>query len=91
MRQALEGQDRTLGPEHPDTINTVEHLAEFFLDRQRYAAAEKMAVRAVESRKRRNGGPQYPAGLQRLARVYYVQGRITESAAHAREGILGTF
>src|SRR2546423_1232127 len=47
-RQALEGNEKVLGPEHPFTLTSVDKLAIVLRDQGKYEAAEVMCRRALE-------------------------------------------
>ncbi|KAH7074947.1 hypothetical protein BKA63DRAFT_369101, partial [Paraphoma chrysanthemicola] len=47
-RRALEGLEKVLGPEHPDTLTSVYHLAFLFHRQQHYPAAVGLYQRVYE-------------------------------------------
>jgi len=47
-RRALEASERVLGPEHPDTLVSVNNLAGLLLRKGDYAGAEPLYRRALE-------------------------------------------
>jgi hypothetical protein len=67
-RRALEGREKTLGPEHPDTLTSVSHFG-LMLERQgMYEEAEGMHRRALEGRER-TLGPEHPDTLTSKERI----------------------
>ena len=51
-REALEACERTLGPDHPDTLSSVANLGGIYSEQGRYAEAEPLYVRALEASER---------------------------------------
>jgi hypothetical protein len=51
-KRALEAQERVLGKEHPDTLISVNNLAELYTAQGRYREAEPLLKRALEARER---------------------------------------
>jgi tetratricopeptide (TPR) repeat protein len=51
-RRALEGREKVLGVEHPDTLNSVSNLALVLQNQGKYEAAEEMNRRALEGTRR---------------------------------------
>ena len=47
-RRALEGSEKALGKEHPDTLTSVSNLALVLSSQGKYEAAEEMNRRALE-------------------------------------------
>ena len=76
--QTLEIQRRVLGPEHPDTLNSMNNLASVYYSQGKYAQAEALDSQILEIR-RRVLGPEHPdtlASMNNLANVYYVAGQV---------------
>jgi tetratricopeptide (TPR) repeat protein len=95
--RALEGYEEKLGPEHPDTLSTVQNLAVVYQDLGRYEEAEQLCHRALEGREEKLG-PMHPATLstiQSLAAVCRDRGRYEDAellchrALEGREETLG--
>ncbi len=92
---AIEG--RVLGPEHPNTLASVNNLALLYWRQGRYREAEPLYRRALEA-KERVLGPEHPdtlASVNNLALLYQSQGRYREGeplyrrALEAKERVLG--
>ncbi|KAH7394832.1 hypothetical protein BKA66DRAFT_455924 [Pyrenochaeta sp. MPI-SDFR-AT-0127] len=47
-RRALEGREKVLGPEHPDTLTSVDNLGWMLARQGKYEEAEAMHRRALE-------------------------------------------
>ena len=61
-RQALEGREKELGVQHPDTLTSVSNLADVLQDQRKYDEAEKLkSRRALEGREKELGAhhPRY--------------------------------
>ncbi len=96
-REVLEDAERVLGPEHPDTLSSVNNLASLHQIQGRYGEAELLYRRALEARARVLG-PEHPQTLgsvNNLAGLYQAQGRYGEAepllrrALEASECVLG--
>jgi tetratricopeptide (TPR) repeat protein len=96
-RRALEARERVLGPEHPDTVASVNNLAVLLNSQGDYAAAEPLSRRALEARERVLG-PEHPDilnSVNNLAYLLYRKGDYTAAeplyrrALEARERVLG--
>ncbi len=61
-RRALETRERTLGPEHPDTLAAMNGLATLLLRQQKFAEAEPLLHRALEVQER-TLGHEHPGTL----------------------------
>ena len=48
-RRVLDSRERILGPEHPDTLVSVNNLARVLCAQGKYEAAEEMNRRALDS------------------------------------------
>ncbi|KAH7132768.1 acyl transferase/acyl hydrolase/lysophospholipase, partial [Dactylonectria macrodidyma] len=95
--RALEGYEKTLGPHHTSTLNTVNNLGLLYLDQGKFKEAEEMYERALEGREKALG-PQHTSTLSRvnnLGNLYNVQGKLKEAeemyerALEGREKALG--
>jgi len=62
FRRALEGFERVLGPEHPDTLASVNNPAALLDSKGDYPGAEPLCRRALEGRERILG-PEHPDTL----------------------------
>jgi hypothetical protein len=51
-RRVLEGREKALGKEHPDTLTSVNNLAVVLQDQRKYKQAEEMNRRALEGREK---------------------------------------
>ena len=49
-RQALQVREESLGPNHPDTVRTLEALSEVYFKLNQPVEAEKLEARALEIR-----------------------------------------
>jgi len=58
-RRALEGREKALGKDHPDTLASVYCLAYLYHQRKQYDTASKLYQRAYNAYKR-TLGPQHP-------------------------------
>jgi tetratricopeptide (TPR) repeat protein len=80
-KQALGIYERTLGPEHPDTITSLDNLADLYRLQGRYAEAETLFERVWGIREH-SLGPEHPdtaTSLRNLAALYRLQGRNAEA------------
>ena len=81
LKQALDLRRRVLGPEHPDTLKSMNYLTSVYIDQQRYAEAEGLDTQILEIR-RRVLGPEHPdtlASMNHLAIIYWGQGKYARS------------
>ena len=72
-----------LGPEHPDTLTSMNNLAIVYYEQGKYAQAEALHSQTLEIR-RRVLGPEHPdtlASMNNLAIVYYEQGKYAQAEA----------
>jgi Tfp pilus assembly protein PilF len=51
-RRAMKGREKTLGPEHTDTLTSTNSVGAALKDEQKYAEAEVMYRRAMEGREK---------------------------------------
>jgi tetratricopeptide (TPR) repeat protein len=96
-QRCLELYERVLGPEHPDTLISVNNLAGLYYHQGRYAEAEPLYERALRDRERVLG-PEHPdtlSSVNNLALLYNNQGRYAEAeplyvqGLRDRERVLG--
>jgi len=76
-RQALELSEKVLGPEHPDTLASMNNLALVLDSQGKYEAAEEMQRQAIEL-KEKVLGPEHPdtlASMDNLTLVLDSQGK----------------
>jgi len=94
---ALAAQERVLGPDYPDTLMSLNNLAELYAAQYRHGEAEPLLKRALEARERVLGRehPDTLLSVSDLAEVYQDLGRYGEAelllkrALEARERVLG--
>jgi CHAT domain-containing protein/tetratricopeptide (TPR) repeat protein len=95
--KALALAERVLGREHPDTLTSVNNLAEDYNAQGRYGEAEPLYKRALEAYERVLGRehPNTLTSVNNLAGLYHAQGRYSEAeplykrALAASERVLG--
>jgi tetratricopeptide (TPR) repeat protein len=77
FQRALDLRRRSLGAEHPDTLDSMTSLAELYSYEGKYAAAEPLLTRLVNLRRRLNGEehPSTLTGIWYLADLYRLQGK----------------
>jgi len=87
--QALDIQRRALGPEHPDTLETLSNLASTYQQQRKYSMAENYAVRALAGRRHAlgNENPDTMGSLADLALACLSEGKFAESETLAREAM----
>ncbi len=95
--QTLALAERTLGPEHPDTLSSVENLASIYFEQGRIAESEPLYRRVLEARERVLG-PEHPDTLVSVNDLgHFHQGlgqyseaeRLMQRGLQARERVLG--
>ena len=94
---ALAMCERVLGPEHPETLSTVNNLAELYRNQGKYELAGPLYQRALEARERVLGSehPDTLSTVNSLAILYSVQGKhelaesLFQRALETRERVLG--
>ncbi|KAK3620567.1 hypothetical protein LTR22_025543 [Elasticomyces elasticus] len=96
-RRALKGCEKTLGPQHPDTLTSINNLAKVLESQGKYEAAEEMNRRALKGREKALGSehPSTLASVSNLAGVLEYQGKyeaaeeMNRRALKGREKVLG--
>jgi tetratricopeptide (TPR) repeat protein len=96
-RRALEARERVLGPEHPDTLKSVNNLAALLRSQGDYGAAEPLYRRALEAQERVLGAehPDTLRSVNNLAVLLYSKGDygaaepLYRRALEAQERVLG--
>ena len=79
--QVMETRKRVLGPEHPNTLASMDHLAFTYQNQGRWQEAEKLQLQVIETRNRVQG-PEHPhtlISMGNLAMIYSNQGRWQEA------------
>ncbi len=77
MQRALELRRQVLGPEHSDTLMSMNNLAQLYDARGQYDKAEPLNTQVLEI-KRRVLGPEHPdtlTSMNNLATLYHAQGQ----------------
>ena len=76
-QQVLKGFEEKLGSKHPDTLGTVENLANVYRNQGQYEKAEQLYQHVLEGREEKLGSkhPDRLATADELAAVYQSQGR----------------
>lgn len=88
-REALEIERRVLGPEDPQTLDTLSGFAAMYQRQGKYPLAETYAAQVLMGR-RHTLGPEHPdtmASAADLALAYQSQGKFVESEPLAREAL----
>jgi len=86
-QRALEIRRRVLGPEHPDTLESVNSLTGVLREEGHYSEAEKLDRETLDTR-RRVLGPEHPdtlSSMNNLANVLSEEGRYAEAEKLYRE------
>ncbi|CUS15721.1 unnamed protein product, partial [Tuber aestivum] len=80
-RRALEGREKTLGPDHPNTLTSVSNLASVLESQGKYTQSEAMNRRALEGHEKTLGpdNPDTLTSISFLAAVLGDQGKYDES------------
>jgi tetratricopeptide (TPR) repeat protein len=89
FRQTLDAKRRTLGPQHPSTLNALDGLGRLLKKERRYPEAEKVYVEAFEGRERVLGAghPDTASSAYGLACVFALDGKRDESFANLKFAI----
>jgi len=80
-QQALEGKEKTLGPEHTSTLNTFNNLGNLYADQGKLAKAEKIYQRVLKGYEKALG-PEHISTLRtinNLGLLYADQGKLAEA------------
>jgi serine/threonine protein kinase len=87
LKAALDIQERILGADHPDTLNTMNSLSAIFIRLGRYAEAESLLLKTIPIKKDVLGAkhPSTIISMQNLGVVYYYQQKYAESETIGRE------
>ena len=87
--QTLEIERRVLGPEHPDTLDTLSDFASMYQLQGKYVEAETHVAQALAGRRQALGSedPETIASAADLALAYQSQGKFVESEPLAREAM----
>ena len=97
FQHALATREKVLGPEHPQTLTSVNNLAVLYQAQGRYGEAEPLYRRALAT-KEKVLGPEHPetlTSINNLAALYKAQGRYGEAeplyrrALATKEKVLG--
>jgi tetratricopeptide (TPR) repeat protein len=91
LRKARATREQLLGADHPDTLTSMNGLAELYLARGRHDEAEALYQQALAGR-RRTLGPDHPDTLESmngLAGLYDDRGRYGEAEALYKEALEG--
>ncbi|KZP07344.1 hypothetical protein FIBSPDRAFT_939557, partial [Athelia psychrophila] len=80
-QQALAGQERRLGANHMDTLDTVHNLAALYRYQGRYNEAEILYLRALAGREQQHGAdhPDTLHTVNHFGRLYFSQGNYDEA------------
>jgi serine/threonine protein kinase/tetratricopeptide (TPR) repeat protein len=83
LERALELRQPLLGPEHPDTLTSMQNLAIAYHGQGKYVAAAALSAQTLEIRKRVLGAEHADTliSMNRLANTYHRQGKTAEAAA----------
>jgi serine/threonine protein kinase len=87
LEAALNIQERVLGADHPDTLNTMNSLSTVFIRLGRYEDAESLLLETITIQKDVFGveHPNTIVSMQNLGVVYYYQKKYKESEAIGHE------
>ncbi|KAL9591473.1 MAG: hypothetical protein Q9179_007687 [Wetmoreana sp. 5 TL-2023] len=90
-RRALNGREKVMGKEHPDTLTSVSNLALVLRDQGKYEEAEQMNRRALDGREKVVGKehPDTLTSVSNLASVLRRQGKYKEAEQMSRRALDG--
>ena len=90
-RKVMEGREKALGKEHPDTLTSVSNLALALQDQGKYEAAEEMNRRALEGCEKALGKehPDTLTSVSNLALVLQYQGKYEAAEEMNRRALEG--
>ena len=79
LKRALEIREKELGPDHPDTAQSLNNLAMFHVIMVEYKTAEELFLRALEIYEKTPGSPGTVTTLDNLAQLYTVMHKGSKS------------
>ena len=88
-QRALAIREQRLGDDHPDTVSSIDNLAELYRAQGKYSEAVLLCRRALEIREQKFG-PTHPdtaSSLNNLARLYLNQGKYSEAEPLCRRAL----
>jgi eukaryotic-like serine/threonine-protein kinase len=87
LERAVDLRRRALGPEHPDTLRSMNDLAMVYRHQGKYAEAESLDAQILEIRRRVLGAehPDTLVSMNDLASVYYDEGKYEQLEALDRQ------
>ena len=90
-RRALEGSERVLGVDHPDTLNSVNKLGSLLQDQGKLEEAEVLFRRALEGKERVLGvdHPHTLTSMYNLAGLLEQKGDLSSAESFARRSLEG--
>eukprot|EP00808_Paulinella_micropora_P006814 g49116.t1 len=90
-RSTLASHESRLGPSHPDTLSSVNNLAELLRTQSKYAEAEPLYRRALEGREQQLGAmhPDTLASVNNLALLLKARGKYLEAEPLYRRSLEG--
>ena len=85
-------QERTLGKEHPDTLQSVNNLADVLENKGDFAGAEALYQRCLEARERVLGKEHLGTGVTafNFSLLEQKQGKLREALPLAEEAVVAT-
>src|SRR5206468_1813174 len=91
-RRVLDGREKILGKEHPDTLTSVSDIALVLRDQGKYEEAEAMNRRALDGEEKVLGKehPDTLTSVSTLASILEYQGKYEEAEAMNRRALDGT-
>ena len=90
FKRALAGYEEKLGLDHPDTLRTLQNLANIYIEKGRYDDAEKLSKRALTGNKKL--GLDHPNTLwtiENLAIIYRNKGRYDDAEELYKRVLIG--
>jgi len=91
-KRSLAGRERVLGPEHPETLISVNNLAGLFRAQGRYDEAEPLYKRALAAKERVLGPEHFDTlvSVHSLATLFKLQGRYSEAELLYKRAVEGS-
>jgi tetratricopeptide (TPR) repeat protein len=91
LRKARATREQLLGPDHPDTLTSMDNLALLYRERGRYDEAEPLFLQALEARRRTLGADHADtlASINNLAGLYRDRGRYDETERLLKQALEG--